>query len=117
MHRYVYYHCTCGKDRDCKQPAIREEELIKQMIALMDKVDIDKLKTAEKIKKEIQRFQKFNYIMSGNDGDQMPKKLSDVNIKNYAKYILLEGTKQEKRDLLECLKSKLILIDKAIKLE
>ena len=83
----------------------------------MDKVDIDKLRAVEKIKKEIQRFQKFNYIMSGNNGDEMPKRLSDANIKNYAKYILLEGTKQEKRDLLECLKSKLILMDKTIKLE
>ena len=117
VHRYVYYHCTCGKDRDCKQPAIREEDLIKQMVMLMDKVDIDKLRAVEKIKKEIQRFQKFNYIMSGNNGDEMPKRLSDANIKNYAKYILLEGTKQEKRDLLECLKSKLILMDKTIKLE
>ncbi len=116
IHRYVYYHCTCGKDRDCKQPAIREEELIKQMVVLMDEIDIDKLKTVEKIKKEIQRFQKFNYIMLGNDGNEMPKKLSDVNIKNYTKYILLEGTKQEKRDLLECLKSKLTLVDKTVKL-
>ena len=114
VHRYVYYHCTCGKDRDCKQPAIREEDLIKQMVTLMDKIDIDKLKTVEKIKKEIQRFQKFNYIMMGSDNNDMPKKISDVNIKNYAKYILLEGTKQEKRDLLECLKSKLILKDKEI---
>ena len=117
IHRYVYYHCTCGKDRDCKQPAIREEELIKQMVVLMDEIDIDKLKTVEKIKKEIQRFQKFNYIMSGNESNEMPKKLSNVNIKNYAKYILLEGTKQEKRDLLECLKSRLILMDKTIRLE
>ncbi|MFH1667815.1 MAG: recombinase family protein [Candidatus Komeilibacteria bacterium] len=115
VHRYVYYHCTCGKNRECKQPAIREEDLIKQMVLLIDEINIDKLKTVEKIKKEIQRFQKFNYIMSGNNGDEMPKKLSDVNIKNYAKYILLEGTKQEKRDLLECLKSKLILINKTLK--
>ena len=114
VHRYVYYHCTCGKDRDCKQPAIREEDLIKQMVTLMDKINIDKLKTVEKIKKEIQRFQKFNYIMMGNDNNDMPKKISEVNIKNYAKYILLEGTKQEKRDLLECLKSKLILENKEI---
>jgi site-specific DNA recombinase len=117
IHRYVYYHCTCGKDRECKQPAIREEELIKQIVVLMDRVDIDKLKAADKIKKEIQRFQKFNYIMSGNNDDELPKKLSDVNIKNYAKYILLEGTKQEKRDLLECLRSKLILMDKTVKMQ
>ena len=83
----------------------------------MDEIDIDKLKTVEKIKKEIQRFQKFNYIMMGSDNNDLPKKISEINIKNYAKYILLEGTKQEKRDLLECLKSKLILKDKVLRLE
>ena len=117
VHRYVYYHCTCGKNRDCKQPAIREEDLIKQMVSLIDKIDIDKLKTVEKIKKEIQRFQKFNYIMIGGNDNNLSKKISEVNIKNYAKYILLEGTKQEKRDLLKCLKSKLILKDKVLRLE
>ena len=83
----------------------------------MDKIDIDKLKTVEKIKKEIQRFQKFNYIMMGSNNNDMPKKISDVNIKNYAKYILLEGTKQEKRNLLECLKSKIVLKDKVIQIK
>jgi hypothetical protein len=41
----------------------------------------------------------------------------EIDIKNYAKYLLREGTIVEKRDLLECLKSKLILLDKKINLE
>ena len=114
IHRYVYYHCTCGKDRDCKEPAIREEDLINQMIELIDEVNIDKLKTVEKIKKEIERFQKFSYII-GREETNM--KATDVNIKNYSKYILLEGTKQEKRDLLECLQGKIYLKDKNIYME
>jgi hypothetical protein len=111
VHRYVYYHCTCGKNRECKQPAIREEELIKQIVNLIDKIDIDRLKTVEKIKKEIERFQKFNYIL-GNENTNT--KMPEINVKNYAKYILLEGNKQEKRDLLECLKNKIYLKDKII---
>ena len=55
--------------------------------------------------------------MIGNNNSDMPKKISDVNIKNYAKYILLEGTKQEKRDLLECLKNKIVLKDKVIQVK
>lgn len=50
----------------------------------------------------------------GSNNNDLPKKISDVNIKNYAKYILFEGTKQKKRDLLECLKNKLILKDKIL---
>ncbi|MDD3190777.1 MAG: hypothetical protein PHI66_03755 [Candidatus Pacebacteria bacterium] len=84
------------------------------MVELIDKVDIDKLKTTEKIKKEIERFQKFSYIIGG---EETSTKATDVNIKNYAKYILLEGTKQEKRELLECLKSKIRLKEKNIYLK
>jgi len=38
----------------------------------------------------------------------------DVDIRNYAKYLLREGTLIEKRELLYFLKSKLILKDKKI---
>jgi len=41
----------------------------------------------------------------------------DVDIRNYAKYILKEGNIYEKRELLECLKSKLVLKDKVLRLE
>jgi DNA invertase Pin-like site-specific DNA recombinase len=112
VHRYVYYHCTCGKNRDCKEPAIREEELIKQIIGLIDKIDIDQLKTVGKIKKEIERFQKFNYIL-GNE-NKLENKTNNINIKNYVSYILLEGTKEEKRELLKCLKDKIYLKNKNI---
>ena len=50
----------------------------------------------------------------GSNNNNLPKKISEANIKNYAKYILLESTKQEKRDLLECLKSKIVLKNKEI---
>jgi len=40
--RYVYYGCTRSRDIHCKCGYIREEELIKQLIDLMDKLEIDK---------------------------------------------------------------------------
>lgn len=41
---------------------------------------------------------------------------SDIDIRTYAKYILREGSIVEKRELLGCLKSQVILTDKIIKL-
>ena len=38
----------------------------------------------------------------------------DADIRNYAKYLLTEGSMFEKRDLLMCLKSELILLNKAV---
>lgn len=40
----------------------------------------------------------------------------DADIRNYAKYLLTEGSIFEKRDLLSCLKSKVVLIKKAVQI-
>lgn len=40
----------------------------------------------------------------------------NVNIRNYAKYILKQGSISEKRELLGCLKSKLFLASKVVSL-
>lgn len=45
------------------------------------------------------------------------KKSKEIDIRNYAKYILKEGTVYEKRELLSCLKTKLILNNKELRLE
>ena len=40
--------------------------------------------------------------------------IKDLDIKNYAKYILKEGTEVEKREMLGCLQSKFFLRSKAV---
>ncbi len=40
--------------------------------------------------------------------------VKDADIRNYAKYLLTEGSMFEKRDLLGCLKSKVVLSDKKV---
>lgn len=114
-HRYVYYHCTKGKDRNCKEKPIREEYLMEQLIKLMDQINIDQLATQEKIKKELERFKKFSAII-GRESN-LPKRSSEVDIRNYAKYILSEGTREEKRELLECLNGKIFLKNKELKIQ
>lgn len=112
--RYVYYHCSRGIwDAECKEPYVREEELITQLLAILDKVDIDKIGLKEKLQFEMERFQKFTKSILGQDG-YMQTEISQVNIRNYAKYVLTEGSRDEKRELLSCLKSELKLKDKRI---
>ncbi len=115
-HRYVYYHCTRGKNRDCKERAIREEELINQLLYVVDKIDVDEIGMKEKIIKEVQRYRKFSYGVLGQDAKFSQNQLN-VDIKNYAKYILAEGSKDEKRELLSCLKSRLEIKDKTVYLK
>lgn len=39
---------------------------------------------------------------------------NEVDIRNYAKYVLIDGTIPDKRDLLNCMKSKLRLSNKIL---
>jgi len=115
-HRYVYYHCTKGKDRNCKEKAIREEELLNQLLRLIDKIDIDEIGTKEKIIQEVQRYRKFSYGVLNQEADFNQRPIN-VDIRNYAKYILTEGSKEEKRELLSCLRSRLEIKEKTVYLK
>jgi hypothetical protein len=57
-------------------------------------------------------------VLFGNQYLEKEKVKSDQhNIRAYAKYVLREGTKDEKREVLTDLKTKLVLHDKQISLE
>ena len=113
VNRHVYYFCTKARNIDCKNPAINEPSLIEELIGLMDTVSLDELGVRARIEEEIKRFNKFR---SGVLGHKQDKIEIDVDVRNYTKYLLREGTLIEKRELLGCLKSKLFLKDKKITL-
>jgi len=114
VNRHVYYFCTRGKNIDCKNPPLNEQSLITELINLVDRIDIDELGVKEKIEQEIARFNKFRI---GVLGHKKESRNSEIDIKNYAKYLLTEGTIYEKRELLSHLKSQLTLKDKKVTLE
>lgn len=93
---------------------MREEDLIEQLAALMDKIDLDEIGMKQKIKDEIERHKKFNTDILGVTGRSA--KVADVDIRNYAKYILREGTIWEKREMLACLKSDVKMNNKEVTL-
>ncbi len=113
--KYVYYHCMKVMGKGCKELYIREDELLEQLIGLMDKIDFNRKGTFEKLKQEVERFNKFSEIMSGGDTKKISSKRADI--KSYAKYVLREGKPEEKRELLSNLQTKLILKDKTISTE
>lgn len=113
VHRYVYYGCSRFYNKDCKCGYIREEELIKQLEEMLDKLDLDEIGMKEHIKTEVERYKKFQ---AGVLGVKEKIKVADIDIRNYAKYILRDGTNFEKRELLSCLKSKISLANKNLAL-
>ena len=114
VNRHVYYSCTKAKNVDCKNQPISEPGLIAELIELVDKIDLDELGVKDKIEQELARFNKFRI---GVLGHKKESRNSEIDIKNYAKYLLAEGTIYEKRELLSYLKRQLTLKDKKINLE
>ncbi|MFZ3019954.1 MAG: recombinase family protein [Minisyncoccia bacterium] len=112
--RYVYYGCCRSRDRDCHGGYIREEELISQIEKILDRLNLDDIGMKEKIKREMEKYKKFQ---SGVLGLKEKIEVVEVDIRDYAKYILRNGSNYEKRELLGCLKSRIILRNKTIHIE
>lgn len=104
--KYIYYGCGRSRDHSCKgNKYLREKELINQLVGLIDKIEINQFSMKVRFEEELKRFNKFQRTVLGlND----PKtKHEDTDPKIYAKYILKEGTNEEKREIMGCFKSKI----------
>jgi len=111
MSRHCYYGCTKSRDKNCKPEYIKEEDLIQQFIQLIDQIDLDEAGIKEKIEIETGRMKKFQSSLLGK---QEKIETTNIDLRNYAKYILRDGRNVEKRELLGCLKSKLLLKSKTV---
>lgn len=112
-HRYIYYHCNHSRDRYCKEKTIREEDLVEQLLGIIDKIDIDEIGIKDEIQREIKKYQQFSYMVLGKE-TEFDNKPVDADVRSYAKHILKNGTREAKRELLKCLKSRLEIKDKMI---
>ena len=113
VHRYVYYKCTRVRDQNCTCGFINEEDLVEQLKDLIDDIDIQVVPMREKIANEVRRFKLFQQTLLGTKAQITVK---DIDIRNYAKFILLEGEMEEKREFFKCLNSKILLSNKKISL-
>jgi DNA invertase Pin-like site-specific DNA recombinase len=113
--RYIYYSCARSRDRNCKNKYIREEDLILELLKILDELDINELGMRQRLEEEIARFNIFQRSVLG-----IKEKLEtnrEMDIRNYAKYILKEGTTDEKRQLLGNLRTRITYKDKTLTLE
>jgi hypothetical protein len=111
IHRYVYYGCSKAKDRNCKCGYLNEEDLIKQLQDMLDEISLDEIGMKDQIRSEVTRYNRFQKGILGVRGEVEVK---DLDIRNYAKYILRDGRDHEKRELLSCFKSRITLENKKI---
>ena len=113
VNRHVYYGCTKFNNKDCKCGYINEETLIRQLIELFDTISFDEIGMKDEIKQAIKAHNDFQESVLGKEIVDTPK-LKEIDVRNYAKYILRKKPMEEKRELLDHLKSKLMLKEKEV---
>lgn len=92
---------------------MREDELLAQLLGLIDEIDLSRVGVKRGLEAEVERLQKFCVGILGHSQELV---LPKVDARTYAKYVLQEGTQEEKQELLGCLKSKLCLEDEQLSL-
>ena len=77
-------------------------------------MSLDKSELKQKLEKEIARYALFQ---TGVLKQELSPKHRDVSIKTFAKYLLQHGTVTEQREMLSCIKSKILLKNKKLIIE
>lgn len=112
--RYVYYLCCNYTHRNCKQDPIEENELTKQLIELMDGVNLDKFLLRTEYEYEVKRFHKYSSTLSGT---YQKEAKANIDIRTHMKFVITDGSPEEKKRLLKNLGAKIVLKDKHIFLQ
>jgi Recombinase len=112
---YIYYWCTRSRDKHCKSGCLREEDLIQQLIPIIDKLDMNESDVKKKFEAEVARLNKFQKSFLGADKDAKIKN-KEIDFRDYARYVLKEGTMTERREFMGCIKSKFVITKKVVTL-
>ncbi|GAB0174605.1 MAG: hypothetical protein HHAS10_04840 [Candidatus Altimarinota bacterium] len=113
---YVYYHCSKCHDHKCKNPMIREDALILQLLEMLDDIDINTISVGDSLKEEIRRYNLFqSQLLKKDSRDVVSTK--QINLREYMKYMISNGSKDEKREILGMIQADIILKDKKVYIE
>lgn len=110
---HIYYRCTKVKNRECPNEPVKEAVLIDEMPPIIDKMSLGKSELKQKLQEEVARYTLFQTGVLGLDLKQT-KKHKDISIKVFAKHMLKHGTMLQKREVLSCIKSRILLKDKKL---
>ena len=87
--------------------------MVKQLQTLVDGVQINETSVQKKIVSEVTRYKRFELSLLGQD---LNFEVGDIDIKRYIKFLLKDGSVEEKREIMSCFKSSILLSQKKITL-
>jgi len=111
--KYIYYHCTKSRDLSCKERYVREETLVEGLIPILATLTAEQIEAKVDLNMELQRFQRISSAVMGYNGENQVNK-PEFNPKGFVKYIFGEGSRDEKRALIECLDKTIYIKDRKI---
>ena len=110
--RHVYYRCTKStKDPDCKEPSIKENGITEQILQMVDAGEFDDIEPTEKLFNEIEQYKRATSQLIKDYGIPTSER---AHFKNYASYILKQGSLSEKDAFIRGLNVPLIVKDRRI---
>lgn len=127
--KHTYYHCARSVNYECDEPYITEEDLIAQLIALIDQIEINVKVASKKLIGEIERFHALREqvlrqeYLSGNlsqlnQFDYPDKRaITEDMMRSYILHIFKAGTSEERQQILSTIKTKFVLKNREIRIK
>ena len=97
------------------QAKLENDNLMHELLKLIDKLELDEIGAQEQFKDELELYQRFNGVLG--QSDEALSKQPAIDLKAYAKYVLKNGTREEKREILRYVNGELFLKDQKVYIE
>lgn len=110
--RHVYYRCTKStKNPDCKERSITANMITEQILAMVDAGELDDIEPAEQLFKKVEQYKRVTSQLIKDHGIESSER---AYFKNYASYILRQGSLSEQDGFIRGLNMPLFVKDKKI---
>lgn len=110
--RHVYYRCTKStKDPNCREPSIKATDIQDQILSMADVGEFDDIEPSEQLFRRIEAYKRITSQLIKDHGIASSER---AHFKNYASYILRQGTLSEQDGFIRGLNIPLFVSERKI---
>lgn len=100
--KHIYYHCTRGKNKNCRESYISEKGFVKLFVNKIDQLKDEQVIIPERLKEGMSDYKKIAKDTLYFNTDKFDDDI-EISNKDYAKYVLMQGSMTAKKDLITTL--------------
>lgn len=110
--RHVYYRCTKStKDPDCKELSVKADSITEQILLMVDGGELDSIEPSEELFNKIEQYKRVTIQLIKDHGIVATER---QHFRNYASYILRQGSLSEKDGFIRGLNVPLFVKNRTI---